>query len=431
MWPRLALISVALLFVACSTEGLPEPAEAGVESQSEALSPDSSVASSLFVSSKAYDFAQNPRLLERIMDGPHGYFRFISEVFSRVACERLGARWSSVPMVNLHGDAHLEQYAITSNGRGLADFDRSTRGMAFLDHVSFGVSVHLACLSNGWTGKEAAAMQEFFRGYYAALEDSQMHPAPPAIVERIRATFTGDHARLLANAEGFMRPMERPRAEIEKAMRQYARQMHELSPELPPSFFRISKVGELHLGIGSALDEKYLMRIEGATGAAEDDLILEAKEIRELEELACIEDAGAEPERILTGHNRISYTPYRFVGFLEMDSRPGTSQSKLFWVFAWDDDYEELSIKDSFQSLDDLKSIAYDVGVQLGLGHPRGIGYPDSRKLPRALASYTKQLEQDLQLVMDDLASRTIRAWQEFCAEVESDNVNENKQIGE
>jgi hypothetical protein len=213
-------------------------------------------------------------------------------------------------------------------------------------------------------------------------------------------------------------------------MRQYAKRMHELSPELPPSFFRISKIGQLHLGIGSALDEKYLMRIEGATRAAEDDLILEAKEIRELEGIACIEDTAAEPERIRTGHNRISYTPQRFVGFLEMDSRSGTLKSKSFWVFAWDDDYEELSIKDSFQSLEDLKDVAYDVGVQLGLGHPAGIGDPDSREVLRALASQTKQLERDLQLVIQDLAGRTIEAWQEFCAEVSSVRVSENSQVG-
>ena len=38
-----------------------------------------------------------------------------------------------VPLFNLHGDAHLEQYAITDLGRGLTDFDDSSRGPAIVE----------------------------------------------------------------------------------------------------------------------------------------------------------------------------------------------------------------------------------------------------------------------------------------------------------
>ena len=43
-----------------------------------------------------------------------------------------------MPTVTLHGDPHLEQYAVTDAGRGLTDFDDASKGPAILDLVRFG-----------------------------------------------------------------------------------------------------------------------------------------------------------------------------------------------------------------------------------------------------------------------------------------------------
>jgi hypothetical protein len=408
--PRGLLILSVLLSVTCTDER--SGGTGGVtESQG-----DEPAVSSLLISPDDYDFSKNPELLERIRSGPHGYFRFVSGAFSRLACTRFHGRWPSSAIVNLHGDAHLEQYAITKVGRGLTDFDKSSSGMAFLDHLRFGVSLHLACWANGWEKQEKTVVNEYFRGYYAALDDPELSPEPPPLVKRIRSTFAGNHARLLSTAEGFMTPMQITRQELEEAMLEYREQMWTLEPDLPPSFFNIIKVGQLQLGIGSALDEKYLMRVEGPTKAPEDDLILEAKEIRELEDLDCVEGSVAEPSRILIGHSRISYAPYQFAGSFSMRPRSGASLDKSFWVFAWEDDYEELSVEDSFDSLADLQSVAFDVGVQFGLGHPRGMKFPN-QEVGHALARITSEMELDLHLAIEDLTSLTISSWRVFCEE--------------
>ena len=96
----------------------------------------------LFVDPKTQDFSQNPILLKRILASPHGYFRFINKQFSRNICQELEEMYAGSPSFNLHGDAHLEQYAVTDLGRGLTDFDDSSAGPAILDIMRFGVSLN-------------------------------------------------------------------------------------------------------------------------------------------------------------------------------------------------------------------------------------------------------------------------------------------------
>src|SRR5689334_619986 len=70
----------------------------------------------LFVAPGSYDFTANPRLLERVRSSAHGYFRFVNIAFSDCVCRRYSDALPSIPRVNLHGDAHIEQYAVTSIG---------------------------------------------------------------------------------------------------------------------------------------------------------------------------------------------------------------------------------------------------------------------------------------------------------------------------
>jgi hypothetical protein len=79
-----------------------------------------------------------PDLLERLAATAHGYFRFVNTAFESETCRLFSDVASSMPEVNLHGDAHVEQYAVTSLGRGLTDFDDCTRGKPVIDLVRFG-----------------------------------------------------------------------------------------------------------------------------------------------------------------------------------------------------------------------------------------------------------------------------------------------------
>ena len=66
-------------------------------------------------------------LIDRLRADPFTYFRFINRAWTARVCEAF-ADVTDAPMVRLHGDAHVEQFAFTENAWGLGDFDDSTRG---------------------------------------------------------------------------------------------------------------------------------------------------------------------------------------------------------------------------------------------------------------------------------------------------------------
>ena len=122
------------------------------------------LSSRLLVDPATFDFSRNPALLQRILTTPHGYFRFINIPFSTEVCHRFQEIISSAPYINLHGDAHIEQYAVTDLGRGLADFDDSSVGPGILDILRIGVSLHLACDMRGWPLASDQVFDTFLQG---------------------------------------------------------------------------------------------------------------------------------------------------------------------------------------------------------------------------------------------------------------------------
>jgi hypothetical protein len=371
----------------------------------------------LIISPDLDEFSQNPELLDRILKGPHGYFRFINEIFAETVCVRFRDDLGWIPNGNLQGDAHLENYAITDRGRGLTDFDDATIGPVVLDLVRFGVSIHLACRANGWEEEAEPMVHSFLSGYRAALKDPGLTIPPPELVARIRATFTTDRVHTLAAQETLMQPLEVSRENFERGIKQFLDQMAEQYPELPPDFFKIENAGRLKIGIGSALDEKYLFQVEGPTKAREDNVILEMKEVRDLHEISCILLGEANPRRPILMQARLAYQPYRYTGFIIFDMRTGDEEDKTFWIHEWADNYHELSIRTSFQTVADLHDIAYDAGVQLGLGHPKSIADSYSNHLRGRLLITVAELEEKLDRTISDLTQQTIAAWKQFRVE--------------
>src|SRR5262245_33669981 len=80
--------------------------------------------------------AAPPELVARLRADSFSYFRFINRAWTARVCEAL-ADLADAPIVRLHGDAHLEQFAVTRNTWGLGDFDDTARGPAFIDIVRF------------------------------------------------------------------------------------------------------------------------------------------------------------------------------------------------------------------------------------------------------------------------------------------------------
>ena len=88
-------------------------------------------------------------LLDQLRADAFTYFRFINRAWVASVCEAF-ADVPDVPLVRLHGDAHIEQFAVTKDAWGLDDFDDSARGPLFVDIVRFlgsiGTTINI-CLS--------------------------------------------------------------------------------------------------------------------------------------------------------------------------------------------------------------------------------------------------------------------------------------------
>jgi hypothetical protein len=93
-------------------------------------------------------------LVLRLRTSVHDYFRFVNAAFAAETCSLFADVVDQMPEVNLHGDAHIEQYTVTNIGRGLSDFDDCTRGKAVIDLVRLGASILIAARERQWTQEE-------------------------------------------------------------------------------------------------------------------------------------------------------------------------------------------------------------------------------------------------------------------------------------
>ena len=147
--------------------------------------------------------------------------------------------------------------------------------------------------------------------------------------------------------------------------------------------FKVKRIGMLTMGIGSALDEKYLILFEGPTAADDDDMVVEAKQIRDLQGNPCVRtDVGA--SRVLDGMGLIAYEPFAYAAVVPHGD-------KRFWMHDWTDDYQEALIGTMMRTPKDLRQIAFDAGVQMGRAHPkRPDGGPDKDRQPQGGAQVAR-----------------------------------------
>jgi len=342
----------------------------------------------------------NLKLRQRLAAGPHDYFRYVNGPFRETLCRELAPSLRSAPEVTLHGDPHVEQYAVTDRGRGLADFDDSTLGPALLDLVRFATSLRLAADERGWPPADDA-VHRFLDGYAAALRDATRPPAEPRLVARLRAGFDRDRRSALARAEALMEALPPEKTPSEATLDRTARVLAQVSV-WPAAFFKVKRVGALRIGIGSAGDEKYLLRVEGHSQASDDDMILEIKEVRAMPADSCVRSQPG-PDRIVQGNSRLAYQPFAYAGGITLEGR-------AFWFHAWPDNYVELDIRRDLLSPAELGEVARDVGYQLGRGHPRVRG--DSKRLCAALL---QQLSPEQVAILSlEMAQATTEAWRRY-----------------
>ncbi len=367
----------------------------------------------LFLHPDNFDFSQNPQLLYRLTTSPHGYYRFINIPFAKLVCQRFkGSRLLSHSL-NLHGDAHLEQYAVTDIGRGLSDFDDACSGPGIIDWMRFGVSLYLACYEQEWLDHYEYLFYEFFRGYQNALRDSVLDLSEPVIVQRLEDCFISDRRLYLQQIDRLIEPV--PNVEKDSlltAMQDYVESMKLENPHLDSLFFQIEKIGYLHIGIGSALDLKYLVRIRGNSDDPLDDKFLEIKQVRDLQAIPCINPGSTfDPFRILVGQARIAYEPFDFLGYFYYCQ-------KTFWVHCWVDNYQEVDVSTTFKSVEELLQVVYDVGVQLGSGHTKQIAAPFDKQLRHKLLPFVDQHKRTILKQTIEFADLCLDAHRRFCQSI-------------
>jgi len=351
--------------------------------------------------------AARPELKAKIAGSAHGYFRFVNTGFALEACEAFADVVDQFPDVNLHGDAHVEQYTVTNLGQGLSDFDDCTQGKPIIDLVRFGTSLVLAARERGWADEERAVLSKFLRGYEDALKNPNRLATRPDLGWEIRKGFAWDHAAALQQAHELIDAAPLPPESFAQTAAEFSVLVRFYREDLPPRFFfNVKRVGALRLGLGSALDEKYLILFEGPTEADDDDLIVEAKQIRDLSGNPCLRtDANA--SRILAGEELIAYEPFPYSAVVPHGD-------KSFWIHDWTDDYREASIADVLRTVEDLKDIAYDAGVQLGRAHPKQPDRSPDEDRQRAIRDAVRKHTARIRAVVFELAKETEAAWRTF-----------------
>jgi uncharacterized protein (DUF2252 family) len=349
--------------------------------------------------------AARPDLIAKISSTPHAYFRFVNAGFAAETCRLFTDALTAFPEVNLHGDAHVEQYTVTNLGRGLSDFDDCTRGVPVIDLVRFGSSLVLAARQKGWGLEERKVVDDFLHGYRDGLGGGRLRMDMPVVATRLRSRFNWDHRLALASAHRTIDAAPLPKDAFADGLDRLS-ELIAFARELSPGFFTVKRIGALTLGIGSALDEKYLIVIEGMTDADTDDLILEAKQIRDLAGNPCVRtDVGA--SRVLDGQRLIAYEPFAYAAVVP-------HRDKYFWVHDWTDDYAEASIAREILTSHDLREIAYDAGVQMGRAHPKRPDATRDKERAQAVRRALWTYEARVRKAITEMADRTETAWREF-----------------
>jgi hypothetical protein len=333
-----------------------------------------------------------------------------------------------VPIVRLHGDAHVEQFTVTTQAWGLDDFDDSVKGPALVDIVRFLGSIDLVARRRGWIVQRDSLFDRFFSGYRKGLREPEFQPPRPVVVDRLRVGMKRSRPEFLHWGETLMEPMaDGPMQAVVGGMEAIARAVYAERPDLAPSYFTVVAAGWLRMGVGSAMAPKILVRIQGASTAPDDDELVEAKpkQVQSLESLPCLqltESSQAPPRVSLRAlqlgrlrNNILVAGPALVIPEVAAEG----PELRRWWIRSWDPSYRDLRAGDLRSPLD-LAQIAYDVGVQLGAGSLKELSeFQRESARQRAFASLAR-LERRIRNNTSKLVEEVLLGWTEFARDTRS-----------
>ena len=362
-----------------------------------------------------------PELIERLRADPYNYFRFVNRTWIARVCDDLGSDLHDLPVVRLHGDAHVEQFAIAQDAWGLDDFDDSARGPAAIDIVRFLGSIDLVARRRSWEKDRDRLFDRFVEGYKQGLIDPRYLPPPPDIVGRLRAQAPATRAALLAWGESKMQPLEDTAMKaVVAGIEAVARIVLRERPDLTPEYFRVIRAGSVKSGVGSAVLPKIMVRVRGPSDDPTDDQVLESKKIGDLSGLSCLKTPAVQPTlRIIDGSKQLGRLKHGIMAagpeLIIPEVMATGERLQDWWIRSLDPSYRQVRLTE-LQSVRDLAAISYDAGVQLGAGRLQDqtvllSGY-DRKRLSAAAAKLEKRYRREATTLVDDL----LRGWRELGA---------------
>lgn len=358
--------------------------------------------------------AAPPALQERLREDPLVYFRFLNTDWAAAVCEAFRGDLQALPTAILHGDAHLEQYALTATAHGLDDFDDAAHGPSVIDLVRFLGSTDLVARRRGWTAERERLFDRFFDGYYRSLADPAYQPPEPALVARLRARPRKTREEFLAWGESLMQePTALQREKAGRSLQLIEGFVRELRPEIPAGYFTPKRIGWLRMGVGSILVPKALARIEGPSPAPQDDLLLEAKQLSQLEAVPCVQvPLSGEAFRVIASAEQIGRLKHSvlLVAPHREDQGPHVRD---WWVRTWDETYLEMATSD-LASPDELAEVAHDVGAQLGSANLRQSSPLLEAMLRRAELAAVRRLDPRIRATARRLVDDLLAGWEEW-----------------
>jgi Uncharacterized protein conserved in bacteria (DUF2252) len=362
-----------------------------------------------------------PELIERLRADPYDYFRFVNRSWIARVCDDFSSDLEGLPVVRLHGDAHVEQFALAKDAWGLDDFDDSARGPAVVDIVRFLGSIDLAARQRSWEKDRDRLFDRFVDGYKRGLAEPHYLPPPPDIIGRLRAQAPPTRAAFLAWGESKMQPLgDTSMKAVVAAMEAVARVVLRERPDLTPEYFRVVRAGSVKSGVGSAVLPKIMVRVRGPSDDPADDELLESKKIGDLSGLSCLKTPTVQPTlRIIDGSKQLGRLKHNIMAAgpeLSITEVMATGERlQDWWIRSLDPSYREVRLTE-LQSVRDLAAISYDAGVQLGSGRLQDKTVPlsgyDRQRLSAVVAKLEKRYRQEATKLVDDL----LHGWREFGA---------------
>jgi hypothetical protein len=362
-----------------------------------------------------------PELIQRLRADPYVYFRFVNRSWIARICDDFGAELRSLPVVRLHGDPHVEQFAYTNDAWGLDDFDDSARGPAAIDIVRFLGSIDLAARQRFWEKHREKLFDGFVEGYKRGLAEPDYLPRAPEIVRQLRAQAPRTRAAFLALNDSRIQPLtEGAMKAVIAAVEAFAGIVLRERPDLVSGYFRVVRAGWVQGGVGSAATPKIMVRVQGASDDPADDELLELKKIGDLGGLRCLETPAFQPTlRIIDGSKQLGRLKHSILAagpelvIPEVAARGQRLDD--WWLRNVDPSYRQVRLTD-LRSVDDLAAIVHDAGVQLGAGRLQDktptLNSFDRKQIFAAAGKLDKRYRQEATKLVDEL----LLGWKELGA---------------